>query len=448
MKQPIIHTGVIDSLSHEGRGITRWQEKVVFVEDALPGEEVEWELLKRRSGFDLARAVKVLSAASPDRTVPCCPHYQQCGGCSLQHMRPEVQLRFKQQALSEQFAHHLKIKELPWVAPITSCDTCYRRKARIGIKYLYKKERLIIGFHERRGRYLADVESCPILHTSVGEHIEELRELLKTLAVFDQIPQIEIAVGDNGTFLVLRVLAPLTEQDKQLLIDFSQKQPDKFYFYLQTGDLSSVTPLVEGQEAPNYLLPSFGLTMQFSPVGFIQINGEVNRKLVDRVVEWMDPKPQDKIIDLFCGIGNFTLPLAKMGAQLIGIEGESSAVDYAKLNARINDITNASFEVMDLSDPDKLQSLVGVLASADKLLLDPPRTGAAELIAFIADLLANNSLHGPHTIVYVSCNPATLVRDCVVLASAGYQIAKIGIADMYPHTAHVETVVLMSHIQG
>ncbi len=436
MKQLIIQTGLIDKLSHDGKGIAHWQDKVVFVEGGLPGEQVQWQIIQRRSNFDEARTTQILVPSS-DRTIPCCPHYEQCGGCLLQHLLPKKQLQFKQDVLNELFEHQLGISQLPWVAPITSSSTNYRRRARIGVKYLRKKERLVIGFHERRGRYLADINSCIVLRDNIGQRIDELRQLLSALTVFDQIAQLEITVDDYASHVVIRALAAITSKDRELLIDFSKRTG--VWLYLQQGGLSSIQPLLNNQPLPSYHLPDFNLQLQFSPASFIQINGAVNRQLVNRVVQWLDPKPEDKIIDLYCGIGNFTLPLARSGAQLLGIEGEKTAVNQANANAILNGITNVEFLALDLSAPEQLNALSAKLASANKLLLDPPRTGAWEVISLLATLTT-----APQQIVYVSCNPATLVRDCTAVVTAGYNIVSIGVADMYPHTAHIETIVLLS----
>lgn len=436
MKQLIIQTGLIDKLSHDGKGIAHWQDKVVFVEGGLPGEQVQWQIIQRRSNFDVARTTRILVPSS-DRTIPCCPHHEQCGGCLLQHLLPKKQLQFKQDVLNELFEHQLGISQLPWVAPITSSSTNYRRRARIGVKYLRKKERLVIGFHERRGRYLADINSCIVLRDNIGQRIDELRQLLSALTVFDQIAQLEITVDDYASHVVIRALAAITSKDRELLIDFSKRTG--VWLYLQQGGLSSIQPLLNNQPLPSYHLPDFNLQLQFSPASFIQINGAVNRQLVNRVVQWLDPKPEDKIIDLYCGIGNFTLPLARSGAQLLGIEGEKTAVNQANANAILNGITNVEFLALDLSAPEQLNALSAKLASANKLLLDPPRTGAWEVISLLATLTT-----APQQIVYVSCNPATLVRDCTAVVTAGYNIVSIGVADMYPHTAHIETIVLLS----
>ncbi len=487
MKTVVIQNGRIEKLSHEGRGIARYQNKVVFVEGALPGEEVSWQLLKRKSNLDLAK-VCTIQQLSPERQSHFCPHYAECGGCSLQHLNSAAQVRFKQGVVDELCNHYLHENvncqpleaadcpldrsatdsapsALPWDPPIVADNDAqtmhYRRRARIGVKYLHRKDRLIIGFHQRAGRYLADLTRCPILCAAVGEQIETLRGLLRQLSVFDRIAQLEITVGDTAVFIVIRNLSPLTATDLTQLAHFAQtyqlQHGQQLVFYLQPGGPTSVQPalLTDSSIPPSYTLPAFDLTLQFSPVSFIQINAAINQKLVQRAVAWLAPQPEDYIIDFYCGIGNFTLPIARAsGARLLGLEGDTAAVQLAAQNVELNaaistnpaakqlyplDPARIQFRSLDLSDLTALNQVRAELLQANKILLDPPRTGTAELLKFILSLP-----HQPATILYVSCNPITLARDCAILAQHGYTITNIAIADMYPHTSHVETIVRLS----
>lgn len=434
-----IATSTISKLNHNGCGITHLDGKVVFVEEALPGEVVSWEQTKHLAKFDRARLIKVISAAL-ERVAPPCKHYAECGGCSLQHLALAKQIAFKQDVVAELLAHQLKLNasELPFETPIVGRGLGYRRKARLGVKYLKNKNRLIIGFHEKRGRYLADLTSCPVLEPAIGTKLEALRALLSSLSIYDAICQLEVAVTPPEAAVVIRNLKPLNDEDEAKLAKASKDL--QLQFYIQSGGLDTVQPLLGADSYLSYTLGAIRLF--FKPTSFVQINALVNEQLVAKVLAWLDVQVGETIIDFYCGMGNFSLPIAKLKAHVAGFEGEEGAVATAKYNASFNHLESlASFKVMDLNQPDlsALQTLIKT-KKVNKIVLDPPRTGA---LALLTEL--NNLNLSFKKIIYVSCNPSTLARDCACLVAKGYVVQRLLVADMYPHTAHVETVVELVH---
>jgi len=421
----------ITSLAHDGRGVAHVNGKAVFIEGALPGEEVNFQCTHRSRQFDQGQMVEILHA-SPDRVEPRCLHTDVCGGCRLQHLTPEAQLRDKQQIILEQLEHFGKITPpAELLPPMTAAIWGYRRKARMSVRYVTKKNRVLVGFHEKNGRYIADIKSCVVLHPAVGTIITELEDLIAKISIYRAIPQIEVAVGDNATVLVLRHLQAFTEEDKALLLAFGAQH--NIIWYLQPGNESTVAPL-EKRAALTYALPAFDLVMDFEPLDFVQINAEINKKLVSRAVELLEVTPNDRILDLFCGLGNFSLALARKAAHVVGVEGSKEMVLRAKHNATRNNITNAEFFMADLSEG--LTQAPWAQQKYDKLLLDPARTGAFELVQKMAKL-------GVSRIVYVSCNPATFARDAGELVhNQGYVLQELGILDMFPHTKHVESIAV------
>lgn len=447
----------ISALSHDGRGITHINGKTVFIENALPGETVSFRYQKRRGKFDEGRAETVLEAA-PERALPRCQHYLICGGCSMQHINSTTQLQLKQKLLLEQLQHFGKVHAENILPPLTGPLWGYRRKARLGVKYVQKKNAVLVGFREKNQRYLADLERCEVLHPSVGNLIQPLKLLIANLKAYQHIPQIEVAIGDTATALIFRHMLPLEDSDLDKLIAFAQTHT--LQLYLQPGGPQSVHLLWPTAEeatlryrlAVNSSVSSVAtddnhaaaaqpaaadtcsteLTFHFQPSDFTQVNADINQQMVARALELLAPKASDRILDLFCGLGNFTLPIARLCATAVGVEGSEALIQRASQNATLNNITNAQFYQADLTS-DFVQ--LPWCHDFDKILLDPPRTGALEIVQKI-------SLLGAKRIVYVSCNPATLARDAGELIRQGYRLSQTGIMDMFPHTHHVEAIAL------
>jgi len=429
----------IESLSHEGRGIAHVEGKTVFVNGALPGEDALFQYKKQRPKYDEAHALEITNPAA-ERVDAKCEFFGLCGGCSLQHMQHDFQIEHKQSVLMEQLTHIGKVKPKSVIPPLTGPQWGYRRKARLGVKYVEKKERVLVGFREKYSPFIADMNSCEVLHPSVASLIEPLQLLITELSLIKQIPQIEVAVGDDVVALIFRHLSELTDEDKEKLKSFAEHhQAD---IYLQSGGLDSVVPL-EGSTPRqlSYELPEFDLTMNFLPIDFTQVNTEINRAMVPRALELLEVNSEDRVLDLFCGIGNFTLPLARKAAIVLGIEGEHSLVERAKQNAELNNISNVEFRAIDLANEqlfDEMLSEDFLKGEFNKLLLDPARNGAREVIEKM-------NLKLVEKIVYVSCNPATLARDAGILVNdKDFKLEQAGIMDMFPHTTHVESIAVFS----
>ena len=426
-------TATIESLSHDGRGVTHINGKTVFVDYALAGETVRLQYLRSRSKRDEAEAVEVLEA-SPQRVEPFCLHFHACGGCSLQHLDPEAQVEHKQAVLLEQFRHIGRVQPGKVLKPQTGPHRGYRRRARLSVKYVFKKEKLLVGFREKRSPFVADLEHCGVLHPAVGNLLPALKNLIAGLTIYNRVPQIEAAVGDEQTALIIRHLQPLTEMDRDRLQTFEHEYG--VTFYLQPGGPDSVVPLSpeENQGELFYRLGEDGVTLQFGPLDFTQVNFDMNRSLLQCILELLQPQADDTVLDLFCGLGNFTLSLARRVARVTGVEGDAGLVARAWRNAQFNGFANADFQQADLFT-DNLQAAF-LRRHHDKVLLDPPRSGAREILARL-------DCGSVDRIVYVSCNPATLARDAGILVhDKGFHLLKAGVVDMFPHTAHVESIAL------
>ncbi len=436
-KEPV--SAKIESLSHEGRGIAHVEGKTVFVNGALPGEDALFQYKKQRPKYDEAHALEITNPAA-ERVDAKCEFFGLCGGCSLQHMQHDFQIEHKQSVLMEQLTHIGKVKPKSVIPPLTGPQWGYRRKARLGVKYVEKKERVLVGFREKYSPFIADMNSCEVLHPSVASLIEPLQLLITELSLIKQIPQIEVAVGDDVVALIFRHLSELTDEDKEKLKSFAEHH--QVDIYLQSGGLDSVVPL-EGftPRQLSYELPEFDLTMNFLPIDFTQVNTEINRAMVPRALELLEVNSEDRVLDLFCGIGNFTLPLARKAAIVLGIEGEHSLVERAKQNAELNNISNVEFRAIDLANEqlfDEMLSEDFLKGEFNKLLLDPARNGAREVIEKM-------NLKLVEKIVYVSCNPATLARDAGILVNdKDFKLEQAGIMDMFPHTTHVESIAVFS----
>jgi 23S rRNA (uracil1939-C5)-methyltransferase len=422
----------IETLSHEGRGVARVDNKTTFVDGALPGEEILFRYQCRRSRYDDGKVVEI-TKPSPKRVIARCEYFGLCGGCSLQHIDAKNQIQHKQQVLLEQLQHIGGVNPEKILPPLTGSVWGYRRKARLGVKYVEKKEKVLVGFREKFSPFIADINHCEVLHPSIGSKLKELQYLISQLSVFRQIPQIEVSVTDNITALVFRHLAPLTEKDKSELKRF--EVANNVDIYLQPGGLDSVIPLSPDQTTPlSYCLPNHDIELIFWPTDFTQVNHEINVAMVDRVIELLAPDSGDHILDLFCGLGNFALPLARRSALITGVESDTSLIERARFNAQHNGIDNSEFHVANLAD----KGLQAGFLQQDyqKILIDPPRPGAEEIIN-------NLRLNNVQRIVYVSCNPATLARDSGILVKEkGFHLQQAGVMDMFPHTTHVESIAL------
>lgn len=420
----------ITALSHEGRGIAHVDGKTVFIEGALPGEQVTFTLTKKHRHYDEGRVLEIVQA-SPQRVVPRCPHFGVCGGCSQQNFSHELQIQHKQQILLDSLLHVGKVVPKTILPPMLGPIWGYRHKARLGVKFVEKKGKVLVGFREKQGRYLADLQSCDVLHPSIGKKIIALSKLVESLEKYKVIAQIEVAVSDDEVALVFRNLEALPESDLTKLRDFAQLH--EFRIYLQPGGVESVFCLWPENPGPLlYTLPDFNLSLAFEPLDFTQINPVINRQLVSLAIKLLDLKSTDRVIDYFCGIGNFTLAMATVAAHVVGVEGADQAIIRARGNAERNHISNTTFYT---------SNLMGDLTNLpwrgdyDKILLDPPRSGAIELIEQLS--------FKAKKIVYVSCNPATLARDAAALVqNHGYKLKAAGIMDMFPHTSHVESIAV------
>lgn len=433
-KEPV--TLSVESLSHDGRGVARNDGKTCFVDDALPGETVEAVYTGRHRRFDELRAQSVRYPA-PERVTPPCVHAGICGGCSLQHMEPAAQIAFKQATLKEQFAHFGGIEPERWQPPMVGPQLAYRRKARLGVRYVVKREEVLVGFREKRNSFITAIDGCPVLDPRVGERIPALRELILGLSVYRELAQIEVACGDDSVALVFRHLAPLAEADTAALIGFGQAHD--MHIYLQPKGPDSVHRIwpLEGEERLSYALDNFDVRLFFHPMDFTQVNADINKQMVSQALEWLDPQPHERVLDLFCGLGNFTIPLATRAGAVVGVEGDETMVVRGQENARRNNLDNTQFHAADLQ-ADFTQA-PWAREGFDKILIDPPRSGALEVVQYLPAFGANR-------IVYVSCNPATLARDAGVLVAHGYRLVRAGVMDMFPHTAHVESMALFERV--
>ncbi|AKP73422.1 23S rRNA (uracil(1939)-C(5))-methyltransferase RlmD [Piscirickettsia salmonis] len=430
---------VIDKIDHEGRGIAYHDGRTVFVDGALPKEEVVFQYVSRRAKVAEARTLDVIQA-STERVDARCAHFYLCGGCSLQHMSPEAQIDFKQHALLEQLKYFGQIQPEQVLVPlVNTMPWAYRRRARLGVRYVHKKEQVLVGFREKHSSFLADLSSCQVLTANVGEHLEAFKVMFSSLDAKETIPQVEVVVGDDQTALVIRHLEPLSDHDLKALIEFCQRL--NFELYLQPkGPLTihriypePVSGRLPGQERLSYRLPDFNLEFKFHVSDFTQVNAEINRQMVPLAVNLLAPGEDDKILDLFCGLGNFTLPIATRAKEVVGVEGSERMVERGYENAKHNNLNNVRFYAADLSQSEHKATWYD--EQYDLILLDPARSGA--------DVLLNHiERFGARRIVYVSCNPATLSRDAGILAQKGYQLKKAGVMDMFPHTAHVESIAL------
>ena len=437
----------IESLDQEGRGIARVEGKALFVEGALPGERVYAASVRAKPTYEIARVTSVVKS-NASRVTPRCPHFGVCGGCTLQHAHPSLQVAAKQRALEEALVRIGRVRAERMLPPIEGPAWGYRYRARLTVRHVAKKGGVLIGFHERKSSFVADMTECHVLPRKISDLLPALRLLVGSLSIYDRLPQIELAVGERNEgkhrdrdslvldyALVLRILAPLAPEDEVKLREFADRHG--IAFWLQTGGPATVAPFHPPDASLSYLLPEFDVVMPFMPTDFTQVNSSINRVLVRRALALLDPQPGERVADFFCGLGNFTLPIARKGADVVGVEGSALLVRRAEANARVNGLEDrVRFVVANLFEA--TPESVAALGRFDRALVDPPREGAVEVVKALPARDDEGSLS---RIVYVSCNPATLARDAQVLVhERGYRIAAAGVVNMFPHTAHVESI--------
>ena len=426
-------TALVHSLSHDGRGIATINHKTTFIRGALPGETVDYQITQKHRHYDEAHLLSIIQT-SPKRVLPPCSHFGVCGGCSLQHMDIETQVNLKQHTLLDQLKIFGQVTPASILPPLSLNTAGYRRKARLGAKFVIKKNKVFVGFREKSSRFLTDIQHCLVLHPKIGEHLTELNQLITSLQIYQHIPQIEVAIGDEEAALVFRHLEALSEEDQEKLISFGKEK--QFHIYTEPNPPLPILKLWpnDSKERLSYSLPDYQLEFLFHPLDFVQINLEVNRLMVQQAIRLLDLKSHETVLDLYCGIGNFTLSMARFTKKVTGIEGNKNMVLRAEENAKHNQILNVDFYTANLESPAKDASWLKT--KYDKILLDPARTGAKNILPFFTSLHAKK-------IMYVSCNPATLARDAGELVHHhGYQLTQVGIMNMFPHTAHIEAMAI------
>lgn len=435
-RKPIDQTPVqvnIEDLTHEGDGVARpngADGKVWFVSGALAGETVMAKPVRRTSKFDQAEIVEVLQD-SPDRVAPKCAHFGVCGGCRLQHLHPDKQLEMKQNVLLDNLQRIGQVTAEVVAPALASQPWEYRHKARLGVRYVHKKGRVLVGFREINAPFVAELNACEVLVPSVGQKLLALSAMVGELSIYRALPQIEVAVSDDVTALILRIMEPLTAEDEQILSAFAADHDVDFY--LQSKGPDTITPF--GDVRPLYYrLPDHDVEILFQPSDFTQVNFAMNRRMINQAIDWLQPQADETLLELFSGLGNFTLPFAKQVKHITSVEGAEDLVQRAEANAQANGVQNVTAHVANLYEDCSDQPWV--TQTYDTVLLDPPRSGAEPILATVAKTQAKR-------ILYVSCHPGTLARDAGVLVNEyGYKLVKAGAMDMFPHTAHVESMAL------
>jgi 23S rRNA (uracil1939-C5)-methyltransferase len=442
----------IKSLDNDARGVGHLPDnedgtpgKVVFVEGALPGERVSFEVLRKKKNWESGRMV-TLQRASSMRVEPKCPEFDHCGGCSMQHLEPSAQVAIKQRVLEDNLWHIGKVKAETIMRPMYGPTWGYRYRARLSVRYVAKKETVLVGFHERSSSYVADMKTCKILPPHLDAMLVPLRELVRALSIYTQMPQIEVAVGEAVTALVLRIMAPLNANDERLLRQFADQW--NIQWWLQPKGPDTAAPYYPLGPELYYTLPEFGIRMPFKPTDFTQVNHQINRLLVHKALGLLAVQPDERVADLFCGLGNFTLPLATQAREVVGIEGSTALTTRALENAKANGLSaKTSFSTRNLFEVTS-DDLVA-LGKFDRMLVDPPRDGAVALALALAELRETHPGLMPRRIVYVSCSPSTLARDAGILVHrAGYVLQKAGVVNMFPHTSHVESIAVFERVSA
>ena len=430
--QRTVEQGVVAALNSAGAGVVRGG-KTAFVAGALPGESIRFARVRSSRAYEDGDLVEVLES-SAHRVVPRCAHFGVCGGCSLQHLDAAAQLVAKQQALAETLQRIGGVQPQRWLSPIAGPVWNYRRRARLGARWVPKKGRVLVGFRERLKPYIADMQRCEILAAPVDGLIEPLAKLIGSLSRPAELPQIEVAVAQDTVALVLRIMKPLGEPDLQKLRDFEVKHAVRLY--LQPGNYATLRPLSEPAPRLHYRLPAFNLELEFEPVDFVQVNAELNQALVGSAIELLNLDAASRVLDLFCGLGNFTLALARRAGAVVGVEGDAGLVERARANAQRNGLANVAFHVANLVAPGDA-SPSWLHETFTHVLLDPPRAGAKEMLPWVARF-------APRRILYISCHPGTLARDVGLLVNEhAYALIAAGVVDMFPHTAHVESMAVL-----
>jgi len=425
---------IVESLDQEGRGIAHADGKVIFIEGALTGECVTYSSYRKKNNYEQAQVGQILKQSFM-RVQPKCPNFGVCGGCSMQHLEERAQVAIKQRVLEDNLERIGKVKAETMLPPIYGQPWGYRQRARLSVRHVLKKGKTLVGFREKNGKYVADMQHCEILPPRIARLLPLLGELNESLTIRDALPQIEVASGEHVDVLVLRILQALSPSDEAAIKQFADTH--KVQFWLQTKGPETVVPFYPPDAPPlTYSLPEFGITMPFAPAEFTQVNSEMNRLMVSRAMRLLAPQAGERIADFFCGLGNFTLPIARSGAQVLGIEGSAALVKRAAQNAAYNSLSgNTEFRAMNLFEMDA--AALAQLGRFDKWLVDPPRDGAVELVKSIEPEIA------PQRIVYVSCSPSTLARDAEVLVHAkGYMLKAAGVMNMFPQTSHVESIAV------
>jgi 23S rRNA (uracil1939-C5)-methyltransferase len=421
----------VDALTHDGRGVAHVDGKAVFIPGALAGEEVRIERLRRRRGHDEARLLEVIEP-SPSRVAPRCAYFGTCGGCALQHLEHGAQLEAKHSVLVESLRRIGHVAPEEWLPPLHGAAWNYRRRARLSARRVPAKGRTLVGFRERASAYITDMRRCEVLAEPVDELVGPLSDLIEALSIRERVPQIEIAVAGERPALVMRVLDAPSGEDRVRLRDFARRHGVDWY--LQPGDAGSAHPLEDDTPLPRYRIDPYDVDVEFAPTDFIQVNADLNARLVARALELLAPGDGDDVLDLYCGVGNFTLPLARRAGRVTGVEGDATLVERARGNALRNALANVTVHAADLAG--EIAVFPWARQRYDLVLLDPPRAGASALLPQFA-------VWQPRRVVYVSCDPATLARDAGILVEGlGFRLRAAGVADMFPHTAHVEAIAL------
>ncbi len=433
MEQPI--EVVIEDLSHDGRGIARIDGKVMFVNGALPGERVIVKHTGGNKNFEEGLAIEILEA-SDDRVEAKCEFYDDCNGCSMMHLAPEKQIEFKQNTLKQNLSKMARTQPEEWMPPLTADSWHYRRRARLSVRWVIAKDKALVGFREKNGRYVADMNYCEILQKPLDDLLKPLSEMIGKLYIRQHIAQIEASIADDDVALIIRHLKPIRDDDEKILLDFAEQQGVRVYS--QSKGPKTIFEMTKNKnKSPLFFdMPEYKIRMEFLPSDFIQVNAKMNDKMIAQAMNLLKVQADDVVLDLFCGLGNFTLPLATKVKEIVGIEGEQSLVDRAISNAKLNNLDNVVFEVADLRR--NHENSEWFKKDYSKVLIDPPRSGAWEVLPLIAQTKAK-------TLLYVSCHPASLARDTDRLVNQlGFKLVKAGVMDMFPHTSHVESIALFT----
>ncbi|KAA3639864.1 MAG: 23S rRNA (uracil(1939)-C(5))-methyltransferase RlmD [Proteobacteria bacterium] len=421
----------ITDLSHDGRGIARHHDKVVFVQNALPGEKVVAKLNRRTRHFDEATATSIANQSN-DRVAPACEFYDRCNGCSMMHVSDGKQIEFKFNTLKSNLEKMAELQPIQWLPHLSDRHWHYRRRARLSVKWVPGKDKVLVGFREKNGRFVADMDYCLVLEKPLAALIKPLQELVMKMAIKTFIPQVECALSDHQPALIMRHMRPVPEADKILLLEFAQHHD--IQLFLQSKGPDTVTPIQPDYNALSFDLPQQALSYEFLPNDFIQVNQNMNEKMIEQVLSVMDLSSEAKVLDLFCGLGNFSLPMARHSQQVIGVEGDQQLVQRARHNATLNKLNNVDFFTADLTKEHSQSAWFQ--QDFSHVLIDPPRSGAWEVLPLIAKTSAD-------TLVYVSCHPASLARDSKCLVQEfGFEMQSAGVMDMFPHTSHVESMAV------